>query len=142
MPTYRFQCEQCGLSFTARGAVDVKEAKCECGKQAKRTLPQNVNVTVSGGNADLRTDTVGLSGVDYNFDRAVGEMSARNWKGIANRQRDKLDVVQANGVTGWDLSRNPDGTYGVMTPEERAKSESSRGFHFKMVDHGKKTLKP
>jgi hypothetical protein len=137
MATYRFQCEACGLSFTARGAPDVKEAKCECGKPAKRTLPQGTHIAVSGGNADLRTDTVGLSGIDYNFDRAVGESSKKTWQGIAGRQRDKLDIVQANGVTGWDLSRNPDGTYRVMNAEERAASERSRGFHFNMVNHAK-----
>jgi hypothetical protein len=90
----------------------------------------------SGGGTDLTKDT-GLSGVDYNFDRAVGESSKKNWQGIAQRQRDKIDVVQSNGVTGWDLSRNPDGTYRVMTPEERAASERSREFHFKVVKHGK-----
>jgi hypothetical protein len=79
-----------------------------------------------------------LSGVDYNFDRAVGESSKKNWQGIAARQKDKLDVVQAHGVTGWDLSRNPDGSYRVMTPEERAASERSREFHFKMTAHARK----
>jgi len=79
-----------------------------------------------------------LSGVDYNFDRAVGESSKKNWQGIAARQKDKLDVVRVNGVTGWDLSRNPDGSYRAMTPEERSASERSRGFHFKMVEHAKK----
>ena len=130
MPTYRFQCESCGLSFTARGAPTLKESKCECGVAAKRVLPQGLNVTVSGGDADTRTVTLGLSGIDYNFDRAVGESSRKNWKGIAQRQRDKLDVVQANDVTGWDLSKNPDGSYRVMTPEERDLSERSRQFHF------------
>ena len=121
----------------ARGGQDLTETKCECGNPAKRTLPQGVNVAVSSGSADLRTDTVGISGVDYNFDRAVGEVSRKNWRGIAQRQKDKLDVVQANGVTGWDLSKNLDGTYRVMNPEERAASERSRSFHFKMDAHAR-----
>lgn len=142
MPTYRFQCEACGLNFTTRGKSDITETKCECGALAKRTLPQGVNVAVSAGNADLK-DSTGLSGVDYNFDRAVGESSRRNWRGIAQRQRDKIEVVRANGVTGFDLSRNPDGTYRVMDPEERAASERSRDFHFKMVNHARKLgMKP
>lgn len=133
MPTYRFQCLSCGLSFTARGAPTLTDAKCECGVVAKRTLPQGVNVTVSSGGADLRTTTVGLSGVDYNIDRAIGEASQRNWQVIADRQRDKLEVVRANNATGWDLSRNPDGTYRTMKPEERAASERSRQFHFNVL---------
>jgi putative FmdB family regulatory protein len=143
MPTYRFQCDFCGLSFTAHGKRDMSETKCECGAVAKRTLPQGVNVAVSGGNVDLSKDSTGLSGVDYNFDRAVGESSRKNWRGIAQRQRDKIEVVQANRATGFDLSRNPDGTYRVMTPEERAVSERSREFHFKMVNHARKMgMKP
>lgn len=138
MPTYRFQCQFCGLSFAARGAVDVKDIKCQCGKMADRVLPQGVNVSVSAGNADLSKDTVGLSGVDYNFDRAVGESSQKNWDKIQERQRDKMELARANNVTGWDLSRNLDGTYRVMKPEERAASERSREFHFKALDKLKK----
>lgn len=137
MPSYRFQCEHCGLSFTARGPADMASTPCtECGKTVARALPKTVNAAVSGGGTDLRRDT-GLSGVDYNFDRAVGESSQKNWKGIAQRQRDKIDLVRSQGVTGWDLSRNPDGTYRVMKPEERAASERTREFHFKVVKHGK-----
>ena len=139
MPTYRFQCE-CGLNFTAHRPVDTTTTKCECGATAARDLPQGVSVTVSAGNANFHTDTVGISKVDYNFDREVGESSRKNWRGIAGRQRDKIDVVQANGATGFDLSRNLDGTYRVMAPEERSASERSRGFHLKMVDHARRVL--
>lgn len=138
MPTYRFQCQSCGLSFTSRGNPDVKDAKCQCGQMAPRVLPQGVNVTVSGGAVNTATDTVGLSGVDYNFDRAVGASAQKNWGHIRDRQRDKIDLAQANGATGFDLSRNPDGTYRVMTPEERVASERARGFHFQALDKLKK----
>ncbi len=138
MPTYRFQCQKCGLNFTAQRAVDTGEAKCsECGEMAPRVLPHGVNVTVSGGNVDTRTESVGISAIDYGFDRAVGESAKKNWNGIRGRQRDKLDIVRANNATGFDLSRNPDGTYRVMDAEERAASERSREFHFKMVGHGR-----
>lgn len=137
MPAYRFQCLNCGLSFTARGPSDRSSAPCsECGTLVSRGLPKTLYTATSGGGADLREDT-GLSGVDYNFDRAVGESSKKNWQGIARRQRDKIDVVQSHGVTGWDLSRNADGTYRVMSPEERTASEKVREFHFKTVKDGK-----
>jgi putative FmdB family regulatory protein len=138
MPTYRFLCEKCGLSFTAQGKPDVKEIKCECGEKAKRALPQGVNITVSGGNVDTRTDATGLSGIDYDWDRAIGESSRKTWRKLHQRQMDKIEVVRANNVTGWDLSRNPDGTYRVMAPEERAASERSREFHFKMTGHARR----
>ena len=135
MPSYRFQCNACGLSFMARARPDASESPCECGELGKRTLPKSVNVALSGGTVDLTKDT-GLS-IDYNFDRAVGESSKKNWRGIAQRQRSKLDVIRANNVTGWDLSKNTDGTYRVMNSEERAASERSREFHFKAVKQGK-----
>jgi hypothetical protein len=105
---------------------------------AGRVLPQGVNVTVSGGKVNTRDEATGLSGIDYDFDRAVGESARRNWQGISERQRDKIEVIQTHGVTGWDLSRNPDGTYRVMTPEERRKSETARAFHEKMLEHARK----
>jgi hypothetical protein len=120
----------------ARARPDASESPCECGELGKRTLPKSVNVALSGGTVDLTKDT-GLSGIDYNFDRAVGESSKKNWRGIAQRQRSKLDVIRANNVTGWDLSKNTDGTYRVMNSEERAASERSREFHFKAVKQGK-----
>lgn len=119
----------------ARARPDASESPCECGELGKRTLPKSVNVALSGGTVDLTKDT-GLS-IDYNFDRAVGESSKKNWRGIAQRQRSKLDVIRANNVTGWDLSKNTDGTYRVMNSEERAASERSREFHFKAVKQGK-----
>jgi hypothetical protein len=45
--------------------------------------------------------------------------------------------MHSQGATGWDLSRNPDGTYRVMSAEERAASERSREFHFKVMKYGK-----
>jgi len=138
MPTYRFQCDSCGLNFTAQKNPDTTETKCECGAMAKRDLPRDVNVTVSGGNVDTSKDATGLSGIDYNFDRAVGESSRKNWKAISQRQREKIDIVRANNATGWDLSRMPDGGYRVMTPEERQMSENARTFHDKMQAHARK----
>jgi putative FmdB family regulatory protein len=138
MPTYRFQCESCGLNFTASRPADTVETKCSCGVIAPRVLPKNVNVAVSGGDVDTSKNATGLSGIDYNWDRAVGENSRKNWKVIAERQREKIDVIQANNVTGWDLSKNPDGTYRVMAPQERVASERSRAFHDKMLGHARK----
>ena len=137
MPAYRFQCESCGLNFTAQRKLDTTETPCECGAVAKRVLPQTVNVTVSGGSVDTSREATGLSGIDYNFDRAVGESSRRNWKALSERQREKIDLVRVNGVTGWDLSRNPDGTYRVMTPQERQTSENVRSFHDNMQAHAR-----
>lgn len=141
MPTYRFQCLSCGLNFQARTAPDAKETKCECGASVSRDLPRGVNIGLSAVVTEMGPTTTGFSGMDYNADRAIGEYSKRTWDYISDRQRGKRQLIQATGATGWDLTRNPDGTYRVMDPSERVSSETSRKFHFNVMKHapGKKT---
>ena len=93
----------------------------------------STNVPTQG----LSAPDTGLSSHDYVYDRVVGEDSRTKWSQIAARQKDKVQVIEEKGVTGFDLTRKPDGTYGVMTPKQRAASERSRKFHFKMDAHGR-----
>jgi hypothetical protein len=83
----------------------------------------------------------GISSHDYEIDRIVGEDSRTKWGNISARQKDKLDVMEANDASGYDLTRKHDGSYGVMTPAQRAASERTREFHFKMDAHGKALTK-
>jgi hypothetical protein len=71
-------------------------------------------------------------------DRIVGQDSLTKWKQISLRQKDKLRVMHANNVTGFDLTRTHDGSYRPMSKDNREASERSRGFHFKMAAHIKK----
>lgn len=138
MPTYRFQCVSCGLNFQARTAPDIATTKCECGAAAGRDLPRGVNIALAGGANHMGPTTTGFSGVDYHEDRAIGEYSKNTWEKIAQRQQDKRDLIDATGASGFDLTRNPDGTYRVMDPQERRASERSRNFHFNVMKHAPK----
>ena len=139
MPSYRFQCVACGLNFLARAPIGVREHKCVgCGSMVEVGLPRSVNVSVEGDGASTGPSTTGMTGVDYNADRAIGSYSRLKWREIAARQRDKIGVIQATGASGFDLSRNPDGSYRVMTPEERSASERSRKFHFNVMKYAPK----
>lgn len=89
----------------------------------------------------LAAPDTGLSSHDYEFDRVVGEDAKTKWNQISARQKDKIRVIEGEGVSGFDLTRKPDGTYGVMTPEQRAASERSRSFHFKMDAHRRNLMK-
>lgn len=139
MPVYRFQCAACGLNFSKRTAVGVGDVVCVCGEKAERDVPRQfeVGTSVSGANG-LEAPVTGISAHDYDVDRVVGEDARAKWAHIAARQKDKIQVMRATGASGFDLSRQHDGTYHVMTPSEREASERSRGFHFKVMDHIKK----
>jgi hypothetical protein len=125
------------LNFSARVASATAKAKCVCGAEAGQDLPRSFSVSTNVPTQGLSAPDTGLSSHDYVYDRVVGEDSRTKWAQIAARQKDKVRVIEAEGVTGFDLSRKPDGTYGVMTPQQRAASERSRKFHFKMDAHGK-----
>jgi hypothetical protein len=66
---------------------------------------------------------------DWNYDKAIGRDAARRWEHIGQRIDRKRQVIADNpGSTGYDLSRNPDGSYRVMQPAERAQSEAGRAL--------------
>jgi len=125
----------CGLNFTTRVAsAATLESKCSCGALAQKDLPRGVSVTTSvaaHGNGMAAPDS-GLSAHDYEVDRVVGAYSKQAWVGISARQKDKSRLIEETGASGFDLSRQADGSYKIMTPEQRAASERSRSFHFKM----------
>lgn len=138
MPTYRFQCSACGLSFTARAAVNAAEAPCRaCGTVSPRDLPQGTRTghaaaaTPSGSNP--APGATGYAGRDYDYDRAIGEDARAKWAVIAARQREKLDYLEATGATGFDLSRMPDGTYRVMPAAERGVKTAVRKQAFETI---------
>ena len=82
---------------------------------------------------DGPTQVSGFSGVDHNADRAIGEYSQQKWGEIRRRYNHKVDILQQTGAEGRDLSKTHDGSYRVMTREEREKSERSREFHFNVL---------
>mgnify|MGYP003408647751 CR=1 FL=1 len=131
MPTYRFQCSACGLSFTARAAVNAPEAPCAaCKTAAPRDLPQGTRTghaaAANPTGSNPAPGATGYAGVDYNYDRAIGEDARAKWAILAARQREKLGYLEATGATGFDLSRMPDGTYRVMAPTERGAKTAVR----------------
>jgi hypothetical protein len=66
------------------------------------------------------------------FDKVVGEDAKGKWDKIAARHKDKVRLLEQTGATGFDLTKQHDGSYAIMTPQQRAASERTRAFHFKM----------
>lgn len=132
MPTFRFQCMHCGLNFQQRAVSQNATVRCECGQMVGSTV-SGVHAGVSATVTGVGPTTTGLSGVDYNADRAIAEYSAAKWKSINDRQRDKIELLHATGATGFDLTKTHDGGYRVMDKAEREASERSRQFHFNVL---------
>jgi len=67
------------------------------------------------------------------MDRVIGRDAEQRWKTIESRQARKRQIIRDNpGVSGWDLSRTPDGQdYRVMKPEERRAADAATSLHDK-----------
>jgi len=71
-----------------------------------------------------------MASIDHDVDRVIGIDAKQKWNGIISRVEDKRRVIASNpGSTGYDLSRNDDGSYRVMTPVERQAAELGRKVH-------------
>ena len=122
MPLYIFQCE-CGVRFeeTARISDHSKPQSCpECGEDAPRWMPKDVSGVFSPGmDGTPGPQNTGVSEIDAIADRAIGESAKRGWGVAERRVATKREILVQTGADGKDLSRNPDGTYRVMSAEER-----------------------
>ena len=131
MPMYEYLCESCGLKFDKLRKMsesDAPQACLECGTQARK-LVSATNHAFSHPASQTRGLAPPNTGTsdDYNFDKAIGRDAALRWEGISQRMDRKRDVINQNpGSTGYDLSRNSDGSYRVMSAQERAASETGR----------------
>ena len=89
------------------------------------TVSGHFNKAVSGP----QPQNTGIQGLDAHIDRTIGQSSAQGWDAAEQRRRDKLQVMSDYGVTGRDLTKNPDGSYGVLGRKERAIHERSQKIH-------------
>lgn len=115
-----------------KGSVEkpVAPTRCQCGQMADRMVPENVSVAFSARVKGMGPQDTGVASIDHDVDRVIGEDARQKWNGIRQRVKDKIQVIQSNpGSTGFDLSRQTDGTYRVMDPEERKAAELGRKVH-------------
>lgn len=92
-----------------------------CKKVAPRHVPADVVGVFSIPVTGPVPQNTGLSGLDTHIDRVIGRHAQQGWATIETRVQEKRRVLSAHpGTDGGDLSRNPDGTYRILNPEERA----------------------
>ena len=138
MPTYEFLCQSCGLKFdgSAKLADRTKPKKCpDCNQDAPPVVPSQVQGHFSKEVTGPGPQNTGIHDLDTHIDRVIGQSAKQGWDAAEARVRDKREVLANNpGLTGHDLSRNPDGSYRVLTPEERAVHERSQAIHGAAMD--------
>ena len=140
MPTYEYQCQNCGLRFEALASMQdyMKPVKCKgCGKDALRHLPEGV-----GGVFNQETDglpqpqNTGVSAIDVVADRAIGASAKKGWAHVRDRVTRKRGILRDNPEAApEDLSRTPDGDYRILAPEERGVHERANAINSKAMKH-------
>jgi len=133
LPTYEFQCA-CGVQFEKRAPLSERRQPRRCPECAELAPPVPPS-TVSGHfNHDVTgpgPQNTGIAGLDANIDRVIGQSARQGREVIAARVKDKLEVMSDEGVSGDRLSKNPDGSYSVLKPEEQAVHKRALKIHEK-----------
>lgn len=102
---------------------------------ANRLVPSSVSVGFSAQVKGSGPQDTGISSIDHDVDRVIGASAQQSWKGIVARVEEKRRVIANNpGSTGYDLSKQMDGTYRVMAPEERRAAELGRKVHAQAIE--------
>lgn len=76
----------------------------------------------------------GIHDLDTHIDRVIGQSSKQGWDVAEGRKQEKLDVMAQAGVQGDQLSKNLDGSYRVMSDEEKAIHDRSQAIHGAAMD--------
>lgn len=137
MAVYEWQCHECGVRFEAFTDRKNREADrpCpNCKADAQPVLPTGVTSTFKKEVTGPGPQNTGIHDLDTKIDQVIGRHAEQSREVIRHRVDDKKQLVRATGADGHDLSRNPDGTYRVMTAEERAIHERSQTIHGKAMD--------
>ena len=133
MPLYEFQCE-CGVQFDARAQIANrrKPQPCpDCGSPAPPIPPSTVSGQFKKEVTGAGPQNTGIHDLDTHIDRVIGQSSAQGWDVAEGRKREKEAVMASTGAAGDDLSKNPDGSYRVMSPAEKAAHKRSQKIHEK-----------
>ena len=136
MPMYTYQCN-CGIRFESSSSMkdSTKPKPCPgCNKLAPRVLPANIEGTFDVKTEGMTPQNTGVHQLDTNADRVIGKDSATKWAGIASHYKDKERFMRNNEVGRTDISRNPDGTYRVLKPEEKATHNRAIVINKKAMD--------
>lgn len=122
MPTFSYSCS-CGLRFQSVLPVSKKDnpQKCDaCGSMVQKDFPTGLSSEFSVSSSGVGPQNTGVHGFDTNYDRVIGKSAKEGWEKVDRRNEDKRRTLSNNpGKGNFDLSRNPDGSYRVMSKQEK-----------------------
>lgn len=131
MPTYTYQCYECGFRFEKRAPMSkaLDPQPCEdCGVAADRymTEPADSVIQARVEGAPVPQNT-GFADFDTHTDRVIGSSAHAGWAAHEDRARLKREVIRRSGEQGdVETYANPDGSFRVMTVEEQRASRVAR----------------
>jgi putative FmdB family regulatory protein len=133
MPQYTFQCNACGLRFDKRLPVAKRNDPRKCpscdNPETVLQLPDSVAGHFKKNVTGPVPQNTGIHDLDTHIDRVIGQSAHQGWEVQHDRLQQKQDVMRRHGVDGDDLSKNPDGSYRVLKPEEKAAHNRSQKIH-------------
>lgn len=132
IPIYEFQCGVCGLLFdkSVSFAKRDQEQKCTCGAKVFRKRLESLSYVFDHEVSGMVPQNTGITAIDMNVDRVIGKDSSAKWSQIEKRVNLKRQILENNPeIQGKDLSRELDGSYRVMTPQEKQASDAARNLH-------------
>lgn len=136
MPVYEYQCS-CGLLFEKfvrkASANKIKECpNCHLKVDPKISAPA-IGFSIEGNGPG--PSNTGVSDYDLMVDRVIAADAKKGYQEVALRKRDKREFMRDSGATQGDLARNPDGSYRVMTKEEKKQSHIGRAINILAMNH-------
>lgn len=140
MPSYRYQCD-CGVQFEKSVPLSKRQElqSCpECNTPSKQIVPASVDGFFNKEVTGPVPQNTGISQLDVHIDRVIGTHARQGWETHNQRVSEKSKIQ----VGGQPLSKNPDGSYRVMKPEEQAVQERALTIHKMAMDKFLPVKKP
>jgi len=143
LPSYRWQCFECGFQFEARVPISKRNEKypCpECESPCECLVPEGINGFFNKDVTGPVPQNTGISGLDAHIDRVIGTHAKQGWEAHDRRdmvKREALADLPPEEAGKKELAKNPDGSYRVMSPEEQAAHGRVLTIHNMAMKHRK-----
>ncbi|OHD25547.1 MAG: hypothetical protein A2Y38_13055 [Spirochaetes bacterium GWB1_59_5] len=141
MPVFEWQCQDCGLRFEAFVSREKREEPhvCpQCDALATPAVPSDISGVFNHDVSGPGPQNTGIQSLDADYDRVIGQHAKQSWTVIEQRVQEKRRVMATQGVPGEQLSRNLDGSYSPLAPEEKAVLDRGLAIHHAAMDWSKK----
>jgi putative FmdB family regulatory protein len=141
MPTYDYQCKNCGLRFESFLSISEYEKPQECpscNTLSERWIPESVSSVFNVDVQSIAPQNTGISELDLHIDRVIGAHAQKGWENIKRRVADKRALLNNTPDSDpYAIVRNRDGSYRLMPTEEKEKHTQAQNVNKKVM----KTIK-